>query len=110
MRKKFQRTQLVKRPLFVLVMCIYNICVGSVHRESLAIIAQQDATICRLLYFCKPLNMFRVVTPPIIRSTCNSVITASGTGQTVSATFRFAGAVGTAVPTAPTKRKVAETV
>jgi hypothetical protein len=37
--------------------------------------------------------MFRAVTPPIIRSTA---ITASGTGQTVSATFRYRGAVETA--------------
>ena len=41
-----------------------------------------------------------------------TVITASGTGQTVSATLRYRGAaVGTAVPTAaPRYRKVAETV
>ena len=37
--------------------------------------------------------MFRVVTPPIITST--SVITASGTGQTISATFPYRGADGT---------------
>jgi len=30
---------------------------------------QQDATTYSLLYFCKLLYMFRVVTPPIIRST-----------------------------------------
>jgi hypothetical protein len=37
----------------------------------LSIIVQQDATIYSLLYFCKLLYMFRVVTPPIIRSTYN---------------------------------------
>jgi len=35
-----------------------------------------------LLYFCKLLYMFRVVTPPIIR-THVTVITASGIGQTL---------------------------
>jgi hypothetical protein len=44
---------------------------GSVHRESVSIIVQQDATIYSLLHFCKLLYMFRVVTPPIIRSTYN---------------------------------------
>jgi hypothetical protein len=44
---------------------------GSVHRESMSIIVQQDANIYSLLYFCKLLYMFRVVTPPIIRSTYN---------------------------------------
>jgi len=46
---------------------------GSVYRESMSIIVQQDATtsIYNLLYLCKLLYMFRVVTPPIIRSTCN---------------------------------------
>jgi len=44
---------------------------GSVHRESMSIIVQQDATIYILLYFCKLLYMFRVVTPPIVRSTYN---------------------------------------
>jgi hypothetical protein len=37
----------------------------------MSIIVQQDATVYSLLYFCKPLYMFRVVTPPIIRSTYN---------------------------------------
>ena len=36
-----------------------------------SIIVQQDATMYSLLYFCKLLYMFRVVTPPIIRSTYN---------------------------------------
>jgi len=37
-----------------------------------SIIVQQDATINSSLYFCKLLYyMFRVVTPPIIRSTYN---------------------------------------
>jgi len=44
---------------------------GSVHRESMSIIVQQDATMYSLLYFCKLLYMLRVVTPPIIRSTYN---------------------------------------
>jgi hypothetical protein len=44
---------------------------GSVHRESVSIIVQQDATIYSLLCFCKLLYMFWVVTPPIIRSTYN---------------------------------------
>jgi hypothetical protein len=70
---------------------------GSVHRESMSIIVQQVATTYSLLYFFKLLYMFRVVTPPIIRSTYKC-ITASGTDQTsenavceVSATFRDRG-------------------
>ena len=41
--------------------------------SSVSKIVQQDATMYSLLYFCKLLYMFRVVTPPIIRSTysCN---------------------------------------
>jgi len=39
---------------------------------TMLITVQQDATIYILLYFCKLLYMFRVVTPPIIRSTYNS--------------------------------------
>jgi len=35
----------------------------------MSIIVQQDATIYSLLYLCKLLYVFRVVTPPIIRST-----------------------------------------
>jgi len=42
-----------------------------VHRESMSIIVQQDATIYSLLYFCKLLYMFRVLPPPIIRSKYN---------------------------------------
>ena len=38
---------------------------------TMPIIVQQDAAIYSLLYFCKLLYMFRVVTPPIIRSTYN---------------------------------------
>jgi len=70
---------------------------GSVHRDSMSIIVQQVATIYSLLYFFKLLYMFRVVTPPIIRSIYNC-ITASGTCQIsenavceVSATFRDRG-------------------
>jgi len=44
---------------------------GSVHRESMSIIVQQDATMYSLLYFCRLLCMFRVVTSPIIKSTYN---------------------------------------
>ena len=43
----------------------------SLRRESMSIIVQQDATMYSLLYFCKLLYMFRVVTPPIIRRTYN---------------------------------------
>jgi hypothetical protein len=45
------------------------------------IIVQKDATIYSLLYFCKLLYMFWVVTPSIIRS--------------------YGGEVGTAFPTSP---------
>jgi hypothetical protein len=57
----------VDRTLFILFFYVY----GSVHRESISIIVQQDATIYSLLCFCKLLYMFRVVIPPIIRSTYN---------------------------------------
>ena len=43
----------------------------SVHRKSVSITVQQDATMYSLLYFCKLLYMFWVVTPPIIRITYN---------------------------------------
>jgi hypothetical protein len=39
--------------------------------QVVSIIVQQDATIYSLLYFCKLLYVFWVVTPPIIRSTYN---------------------------------------
>jgi len=42
-----------------------------VHRESMSVVVQQDVTVYSLLRFCKLLNMFWVVTPPIIRSTYN---------------------------------------
>jgi len=44
---------------------------GSMHRESMSIIVQQDVTISSLLYFCKLLYMFQVIPSPIIRSTYN---------------------------------------
>ena len=37
----------------------------------MSVIVQHDATVYRLLYFCKLLYVFRVVTPPIVRSTYN---------------------------------------
>jgi len=45
--------------------------VGSVHHESMSIIVHQDATMYSLLYFCKLLYMFRVITSPFIRRTYN---------------------------------------
>jgi len=38
---------------------------GSVHRESNLITVQKDATVFSLLYFCRQLYMFRVLTPII---------------------------------------------
>jgi hypothetical protein len=58
----------------------------------MSIIVQQDAIIYSLLYFCKLLYMFRAVSS----GAHITAITASGTGQTVSATFRYRGEVGTA--------------
>jgi hypothetical protein len=37
----------------------------------MSVIDKQNVTIYSLLYFCKTLYMFRVVTPPIIRKTYN---------------------------------------
>ena len=51
-------------------LCMMNTLVGKIHML-MSIIVQQDATIYSLVYFCKLLYMFRVVPPPIIRSTCN---------------------------------------
>ena len=53
----------------ILFFYIFNVH-GSVHRESISVIVQ-DATMYSLLYFCKVLYMFLVVTPPIIRSRYN---------------------------------------
>ena len=47
----------------------------------MSIIVQRDATRYSLLYFCKLLYMFRVLLPPIIRSTQTTVTTAFGTGR-----------------------------
>jgi hypothetical protein len=58
----------------------------------MSIIVQQDATTYSLLYFCKLPYMFRVVSS----GAHVTVITASGTGQTVSATSRYRREVGTA--------------
>jgi len=52
---------------------------------------QQDATLHSLLISGKLFYMFRVVFPPIIRSTHTTVSTASGTCQTVTATCRYSG-------------------
>jgi hypothetical protein len=67
-----------RKKFFFLENLIFFNVHGSVHRascivnrESMSIIVQKDATICSLLYFCKLLYMFRVVTPPIVRSTYN---------------------------------------
>jgi hypothetical protein len=85
--------------------CVFNVH-GFVRRESMSIIVQQEATMYSLLYFCKLLYMFRVVTPPFTRSiyTCNySIWHWSNFGKcsawsqlkmrvmdrTVSATFRY---------------------
>ena len=61
---------------------------GSVHRDSLSIIVQQDATIYSLLYICNRSTCFGWYLHPSSRAHI-TVVTASGTGQTVSATFRY---------------------
>jgi hypothetical protein len=45
---------------------------GSVHRNNIVIYIQQDATLDSY-FICKLLYMFRVVLPPIIRSTNNCI-------------------------------------
>ena len=74
-------------------LCLWTKCCYY-HPLELSIIVQQDATIHGLLYFCKLLYIFRMVTPS--SGAHITVITASGTGQTVSATCRCGGEVGTA--------------
>ena len=56
----------------------------------LMIYFQQDATLHNLFISGKLLYMFRVVSPPIIRSTHN-LFTVSGTCQTVTAICRDSG-------------------
>ena len=71
----------------------------------MSIIVQQDATMDSLLYFCKLLALHVSGGNSTHHQEHIIVITASGTGQTVSATFRCR-----AVPTTPRQRKVAQTV
>jgi DNA topoisomerase VI subunit A len=66
---------------------------GSVHRESMSIIAQQDATMYSLLHFCKLLALHVSGGNSTNHQENITVITASG-----------------CVQTAPRQRKVAETV
>ena len=68
---RLQRRAFHPRPVVDKVTLVQVFVHGSVHRESMSIIVQQDATIYSLLDFCKLLYMFRAVTPPIIRSTYN---------------------------------------
>ena len=42
---------------------------GSVHRESMSVSVQQDGLYTVLLYFCRQLYMFRMISSSIIRST-----------------------------------------
>jgi len=63
--------------------------------EKVSIIVQQDAIIYSLLYFC---NLLYILHPS--SGAHITVITASDTGQTVSATFRYGEAAETAVPAA----------
>jgi len=65
----------------------------SVHRESMSIIVQQNATIYSLLYFYKLLYIFGCLLHPSSGAHI-TVITAYGTGQTISAPFRYRGEVG----------------
>ena len=60
--------------------------------------------------FCRQLYMFRMIPSSIIRSTLKTVITTSGIGGTLFATVRWCGGVGTAVPTPPHQRKLANTL
>ena len=63
----------IYRPAFFERLTLIFYVHGSVHRESMSIIVQQDGTIYNLLYFCWLLYLFRVVPQPIIRSTHNCI-------------------------------------
>ena len=84
----------------------------------MSIIVQQDATFYSLLYFCKLLYMFRVVTPPITRSTysynCNyNIWHWSSFGKcSVLSQLKMRGMDPSLLPSAIVvrSRKVAETV
>jgi hypothetical protein len=69
--------------------------------ESISIIVQQDVTICSLLYFCELLALHVLGGNSTHHQEYITVITASGTGQTASATFRCCGVFETAVTNAP---------
>jgi hypothetical protein len=60
----------------------------------MSIIVQQNVTIYSLLYFYKLLYIFGCLFHPSSGAYI-TVITASGTGQTISAPFRYLGEVGT---------------
>jgi hypothetical protein len=51
-----------------------------VQRESNLIIVQQDATVFSLLYFCRQLYMFRVLTPRPLPEAVITVVRASDDG------------------------------
>ena len=82
---------------------------GSMHCESMSIIVQQDATIYSLVYFCKLLYMFRVVTPPVIRSTYNCNYSIWHWSNRLSY-LPLSWSSWNCIPTAPWQRKVGETV
>ena len=46
---------------------------GSVHREIHANNCPRRCKYIQIIYICKPLYMFRVVSPPIIRSSCHCI-------------------------------------
>jgi hypothetical protein len=83
----------------------------SVHRESMWIIVQRDVTIYSFISVNCSLYMFRVVTPPIIRSTynCNHSIW-HWSNRLCYRPLSWSSWNGVAVPAAPRQWKVAETV
>ena len=87
---------------------------GFVHRESMSIIVQQDATIYSFILFLQIALRFSDDTLIHHQEHTQTVITTSGTGQTVFATVHWHGGVGIVgridVTTPPHQRTVANTV
>ena len=67
---------------------------GSVYPKYIQVYIEQDATLHSLFISGKLLYMFRVESPPITRSTHNCIYSI-GIRQTVTATCRYCGRVGT---------------
>ena len=72
------------------------------HRESVSIIVQQDATVYHFIVFLQTALLVSSDTFTHHQEHTQTAITASGTGRTVFATSRWRGGVGTKSPDSST--------